>query len=448
MFYEDDEMNDRSTRKMEDEDAGIEEDDSGEHLDLPGAISPSMRPGTASTAQRAAIRAAKAKQLKDRMRKDRSSSMVMASESPRPSSAAVRSPSISMSSSPSGSPMLRETSRSSSFSDPYSSDGSPAPSPLLLSSSSSSALTSGVPVSPLSSTPPTHPAPLSDSERELIKRGITPTFDPTASRPLRPVIDLTDMHEFVIRPPPKGGMVQCRIVREKSGLDRLYPHYSLFLEESNTFLMAARKRKKSKSSNYLMSLARGASSRDSTSFIGKVRSNFVGTEFIVYDDGDAPDPSTEEPGEPTSSTNTIRQELASVIYSSNILGFKGPRKMTVLIPALKDDSTRVVWRPTTPAATLTERHKAGNLSGMVVLQNKAPVWNEQTQSYVLNFHNRVRQASVKNFQLVHPDDLDYIIMQFGRVAEDAFTMDFQYPMCLLQAFGIALSSFDNKLACE
>ena len=44
--------------------------------------------------------------------------------------------------------------------------------------------------------------------------------------------------------------------------------------------------------------------------------------------------------------------------------------------------------------------------------------------------------------------VDYIIMQFGRVAEDVFTMDYNYPMCALQAFAIALSSFDGKLACE
>lgn len=43
---------------------------------------------------------------------------------------------------------------------------------------------------------------------------------------------------------------------------------------------------------------------------------------------------------------------------------------------------------------------------------------------------------------------DYIVMQFGRVAEDIFTMDYNYPMCALQAFAIALSSFDSKLACE
>lgn len=44
--------------------------------------------------------------------------------------------------------------------------------------------------------------------------------------------------------------------------------------------------------------------------------------------------------------------------------------------------------------------------------------------------------------------VDYIVMQFGRVAEDVFTMDYNYPMCAVQAFGVALSSFDSKLACE
>ncbi len=31
---------------------------------------------------------------------------------------------------------------------------------------------------------------------------------------------------------------------------------------------------------------------------------------------------------------------------------------------------------------------------------------------------------------------------------DIFTCDFKYPLCAVQAFGIALSSFDGKLACE
>ena len=41
------------------------------------------------------------------------------------------------------------------------------------------------------------------------------------------------------------------------------------------------------------------------------------------------------------------------------------------------------------------------------------------------FNNSNIQASVKNFQIVHDSDTEYIIMQFGRVAEDIFTMDYR-----------------------
>ena len=62
---------------------------------------------------------------------------------------------------------------------------------------------------------------------------------------------------------------------------------------------------------------------------------------------------------------------------------------------------------------------------------------------------RVTRASVKNFQLCNVAKYpDQVIMQFGRVGKDAFTMDYQFPLCGLQAFGIALSSFDYKIACE
>ena len=40
-----------------------------------------------------------------------------------------------------------------------------------------------------------------------------------------------------------------------------------------------------------------------------------------------------------------------------------------------------------------ERYKGKNLEGILELQNKTPVWNDETQSYVLNFHGRVTQVS-------------------------------------------------------
>lgn len=84
----------------------------------------------------------------------------------------------------------------------------------------------------------------------------------------------------------------------------------------------------------------------------------------------------------------------------------------------------------------------------VYLTNKKPRWNDQVGAYVLNFNGRVTMASVKNFQLVLPDDHETVILQFGRVGKDSFTMDFRFPISPIQAFAVCLSSFDGKLACE
>ncbi|KAG7245551.1 hypothetical protein CRUP_034518, partial [Coryphaenoides rupestris] len=67
---------------------------------------------------------------------------------------------------------------------------------------------------------------------------------------------------------------------------------------------------------------------------------------------------------------------------------------------------------------LLTRHQNRRMENLTELHNKTPVWNEESSSH------------------------------FGRTADDIFTLDFSYPMCAVQAFAIALSSFDGKIACE
>ncbi|XP_026863245.1 tubby protein homolog isoform X2 [Electrophorus electricus] len=271
----------------------------------------------------------------------------------------------------------------------------------------------------------------------------------SASTPLasEPPMDVGDLEEFTLRPAPQGVTVKCRITRDKKGMDRgMYPTYYLHLERDDgkkVFLLAGRKRKKSKTSNYLISVDPTDLSRGGESFIGKLRSNLMGTKFTVYDNGMNPVKTTS-----SLEASNLRQELAAICYETNVLGFKGPRKMSVIIPGMNMDHERVCIRPRNEHESLLARWQNKSTESVIELHNKTPVWNDDTQSYVLNFHGRVTQASVKNFQIIHDNDPDYIVMQFGRVAEDIFTMDYNYPMCSLQAFAIALSSFDSKLACE
>ncbi|MGH0120169.1 UNVERIFIED_CONTAM: hypothetical protein FKN15_065930, partial [Acipenser sinensis] len=260
-------------------------------------------------------------------------------------------------------------------------------------------------------------------------------------------IEVENLEEFSLRPAPRSITIKCRITRDKKGMDRgLYPTYFMHLEKDDgrkVFLLAGRKRKKSKTSNYLISVDPTDLSREGESFVGKLRSNMMGTKFTVYDNGTNP---TKAQG--LLEESNTRQELAAICYETNVLGFKGPRKMTVVIPGMNMNHDRVPVRPRNDHESLLTKWQNRSMDNLIELHNKAPVWNDDTQSYVLNFHGRVTMASVKNFQIVHENDLDYIVMQFGRVAEDIFTLDYNYPMCALQAFAIGLSSFDSKLACE
>uniref|UniRef100_A0A673HN23 TUB like protein 1a n=1 Tax=Sinocyclocheilus rhinocerous TaxID=307959 RepID=A0A673HN23_9TELE len=250
-------------------------------------------------------------------------------------------------------------------------------------------------------------------------------------KPPSPEIEFDDLEEFVLLPAPQGITIKCKVMRDKRGMDRGFdPTYYLHLDnDKKVFLLAGRKRKKSATSNYLISI-------DATDL-----SNLMGTKFTVFDNGLNPDRALRD-------MSNARQELAAIIYETNVLGFKGLRKMTVIIPGMDDDNERVPICPRKDNDSILMRYQNRQMDNLIELHNKTPVWNDDTASYILNFSGRVTQASVKNFQIVHSKDSDYIVMQFGRVADDMFTLDYNYPMCAVQAFAIALSSFDGKLACE
>ncbi|XP_011641638.1 tubby-related protein 4 [Pogonomyrmex barbatus] len=78
----------------------------------------------------------------------------------------------------------------------------------------------------------------------------------------------------------------------------------------------------------------------------------------------------------------------------------------------------------------------------LIMHNKAPMWNESSQVYQLDFGGRVTQESAKNFQI---EFRGRQVMQFGRIDGNAYTLDFQYPFSALQAFAVALANVTQRL---
>jgi hypothetical protein len=281
------------------------------------------------------------------------------------------------------------------------------------------------------------------------------------------------------------------------------------LVENGKFLLSAKRTRRTTCTEYVISIDADNISRSSSTYIGKLRSNFLGTKFIIYDtqppynNAQLSPPGrskrfTSKKVSPKVPTGTYN--IAQVIYELNVLGTRGPRRMhcsmhsiptSALEPnghvpgqpelnprSLEDSFRSISFSKPIDASTEFSSSRFSDIVGStreeeengegkempLVLRNKAPRWHEQLQCWCLNFRGRVTVASVKNFQLIaanqpaagaptpsqvaQPPDHDKIILQFGKVGKDMFTMDYRYPLSAFQAFAICLSSFDTKLACE
>ncbi|KAI7738516.1 hypothetical protein M8C21_000220, partial [Ambrosia artemisiifolia] len=196
----------------------------------------------------------------------------------------------------------------------------------------------------------------------------------------------------------------------------------------------------------------------SSSFTELGNSDFLGTKFTIYDSQpphDGAKHSSNRAGRRFTSKQISPQvpagnfEIGEVSYKFNLLKSRGPRRMVSSI------RYPVPEEPQDTEPKLTKSKSV--VAGQTVLRNKAPRWHEHLQCWCLNFHGRVTVASVKNFQLVATvdpsqpagkGDGETVLLQFGKVGDDMFTMDYRQPLSAFHAFAICLTSFGTKLACE
>ena len=78
--------------------------------------------------------------------------------------------------------------------------------------------------------------------------------------------------------------------------------------------------------------------KGNTAYLGKVRSNFLGTEFYLYDNGENP--------KKAKNYEAVRSQHGVVEYEKNVLGSKGPRRMKVLLPKVSREGTIVEFKST------------------------------------------------------------------------------------------------------
>eukprot|EP00252_Welwitschia_mirabilis_P000644 TRINITY_DN10622_c0_g1_i1.p1 TRINITY_DN10622_c0_g1~~TRINITY_DN10622_c0_g1_i1.p1 ORF type:complete len:405 (+),score=54.05 TRINITY_DN10622_c0_g1_i1:442-1656(+) len=288
------------------------------------------------------------------------------------------------------------------------------------------------------------------------------------------------------QPGPHDPPMQCFIRRRKeTSTYYLYLGLTHTFMEKGKFLLAARRFRHPMSTEYIISLDDSDLSQGSNAYMGKLSSDFLATNFTIYD-SQPPHNGARICNNRAGRRVACKQVsprlpagsyvVGHVAYKFNLLRSRGPRRMQCTLHSLPFFSAENAENESTlkSADLVTVKDSATSASeatcnntelcentvgkgGPMILKNKAPRWHDQLQCWCLNFHGRVTVASVKNFQLVaaidpsrpgaQPDQ-DTVILQFGKVGKDMFTMDFRYPLSVFQAFAVCLTSFGTKIACE
>ncbi|ETO15209.1 Tub family protein, partial [Reticulomyxa filosa] len=196
-------------------------------------------------------------------------------------------------------------------------------------------------------------------------------------------VDFDNLFNWLKTPIPCNTTFQTQIKRNKSRLNRLYPKYEVFSKDQGKLLMCASKQPKNKTSNYIIGINFNdqlkQKNEQPSPYLGKLRSNFMGTHFVIYDDG-------RNPKDLCQNQTPTRKEIGAVVYDQNILGTKGPRKMTVLLP---DPQTNKSWQPIDSSCLLIEKYTQQIKDGILCLQNRTPKWNYRFVFFSISFKEKL-----------------------------------------------------------
>ena len=243
-----------------------------------------------------------------------------------------------------------------------------------------------------------------------------------------------------IPPPPELGTIRAYIAIDRSK-SSLYPTYKFYTqaEEStmDRFVLAARQEPinltKLKHKRYIFSTDPDNCTVSASGYWGKLTSNFMGTNFTIFDRGERRSRRVAEEDE--------RRVLGAVVYEpTTTTGSGGYRKMTALLPTLYKEGEDGMPR-------LERWEEMRDMRYMHLLTSKVPSYKkfDGQWHYCYKFGGRVKCPSKKNFQMVLDGDQESVVLLFGKVSKNLWVCDFTHPLSAHQAFAIALSSLSSKM---
>jgi hypothetical protein len=94
---------------------------------------------------------------------------------------------------------------------------------------------------------------------------------------------------MMYEPLEQGTTISCWLIKKKTGLLNTGSLYSLYNKHDKKLIMTAKKLSAKTTSQYLLSLSPDNITTRDKNYLGCVKSNFFGTEWNIYDNGELPD---------------------------------------------------------------------------------------------------------------------------------------------------------------
>lgn len=210
----------------------------------------------------------------------------------------------------------------------------------------------------------------------------------------------------IVRTPCLSGPICCTLISHKKE-----GHYTLHSNKEGYKVILLESRNKTTTTHII-----STDSLDvSPSSYAILKSNIFSTNFYLYG----------------SENSSKREELAAIICQTNVLSLRKQRKISVVLPCLPSecqDSSHLI-------NYFDRKKRYGNFKTFIL--RKTFTESHKQNHYYLNGRNSLSEE--KNFVLM--DEKSSVkIMNFGRIDENAFNLEYSYPLCAIQAFGIALAN--------
>lgn len=261
---------------------------------------------------------------------------------------------------------------------------------------------------------------------------------------IRPIITDLELHRFVMTPLLKSNMLVCNLKIDNSN-SMFNPVIYLTVNNNDRAILIAEKKFHFCQSVFKIYLDNQNKKRF---YLGQINSNFFQNEFHFFDS------TTNKTFKIKKNFQSTKNELGILKYHKGCCCSRTFPKIEVELPMRgsnfnykfnidKNNINSSVEQDDDKVATTYNlfETKETTTKNLIKLETLSPKWSNKYVTYYMNFTDRVRLSSKRNFILSLNNKN---ILQFGKMSNNLYSVDFIYPLSPFQAFCISLCQINQQ----